>query len=195
VPQGYPPVGSTYYFVKRYSRQHLWGFTFSKTLVSGIFQGLTVRGEFGYFKDVVAAYQGKRGIGYHKIDQYNYVIGLDKYIVTNWLFSFQFIQLINSQKDFQGHKFLLPSDGPMDKVSTYLTLKIATDFFHERLKPDILFIYGDDNEWRISPKVYFEISDHFTTIAGMHIFAGNESELYGQFNDKNELFLEVKYSF
>ncbi|MCD6320127.1 MAG: DUF1302 family protein [Candidatus Desulfofervidaceae bacterium] len=183
-------------FVKQYSRINLWGGSFSKTIVNGPFQGLTVRGEFAYFKNVPAAYRNAQGqTAYHKIDKYQYVLGLDKYLISNWLFSFQFIQLINSQKDYQGYKFLLSSGGPADKVSTYLTLKIATDFFHERLKPEILFIYGDDNEWRISPKLYFEINDHLTTTAGMHIFVGKETELYGQFNDKNELFLEVRYSF
>jgi len=192
---GYPPIGSTYYFVKKYSRIHLWGFSFSKTLVSGLLQGLTIRGEFAYFKDVPMAYRLQSKTYYHKVDQYKYVIGLDKYIVTNWLFSFQFIQLINSKGSCQGQKFILPSGGTMDKVSTYLTLKIATDFFHERVKPDILILYGDDNEWRISPKVYIEIGDHVTTTIGMHIFEGDAEELYGEFDDKDEIYFQLKYSF
>ncbi len=196
VPPGYPPIGSTYHFVKKYSRINLWGGSFSKSLVSGFFQGLTIRGEFAYLKDVPVAYYDAQGrLAYTKTDQFKYVIGLDKYVITNWLFSFQLIQLINSQKDYHGYKFLLPSGGPMDKVATYLTLKISTDFFHERLKPDILIIYGDDNEWRLSPRVYFEINDHITTTIGMHIFVGKESELYGEFNDVNEFYLELNYSF
>ncbi len=196
-PETYSSVaGSTYIFTKKYSRINLWGGSFSKSFVEGFLKGLTIRGEFAYLRDVPVSYYNDRGqLSYTKTDQYKYVIGLDKYLITNWFFSFQLIQLINSQKDYQGHRFLLPSGGPMDKVSTYLTLKISTDFFHERLKPEILFIYGDDNEWRISPKMYYEFNDHLTATTGMHIFVGKESELYGEFNDVNELYLELRYSF
>jgi len=75
-----------------------------------------------------------------------------------------------------------------------LTLKVSTDFFHERLKPEILVIYGDDNDWRISPKTSFEINDNLMVTLGAHIFSGKEQHLNGQFDKNDQLFLEVKYS-
>jgi len=180
----------------QYYRVNVWGFSFSKTFVSGFLQGLTLRGEFTYTKDEPRCYKGNDGrLYWKKTDLFKYAIGLDKYIITNWFTSFQFIQLIRSKKDVEGQPFVWCSAGPMDKVETILTLKVSTDFFHERLKPGVLIIYGDDNDWRISPEAFFEISDHITTKLGMHIFVGKESGIHGQFNDKNELFLEVKYSF
>ncbi len=194
--QGIAPPGSTFYFTKKYHRINVWGGTFSKTFVSGFLKGLTLRGEFAYVRNDYRAYRTKDGkFKWAKTDCYNYVIGLDKYIVTNWLASFQFIQLINSKKDIDGQPFVWPSGGAMDKVETLLTLRVSTDFFHERLKPNILIVYGDDNDWRISPSFYFEWGDHLTTTVGAHILEGKESGLHGQFNDSKELYFEVKYSF
>ncbi|CAD7780595.1 hypothetical protein DMNBHIDG_02396 [Candidatus Methanoperedenaceae archaeon GB37] len=194
--QGIAPPGSTFYFTKKYHRINVWGGTFSKTFVSGFLKGLTLRGEFAYVRNDYRTYRTKDGkFKWAKTDCYNYVIGLDKYIVTNWLASFQFIQLINSKKDIDGQPFVWPSGGAMDKVETLLTLRVSTDFFHERLKPNILIVYGDDNDWRISPSFYFEWGDHLTTTVGAHILEGKESGLHGQFNDSKELYFEVKYSF
>jgi len=182
----------------KYHRINVWGGTFSKTFVSGPFfiKGLTVRGEFAYVKNDYRAYRTKDGkFGWAPTDCYNYVIGLDKWVISNWLASFQFIQLINSKKDVNGQKFVWPSAGPMDKVETILTLKVSTDFFHERLKPDILIVYGDDNDWRISPSFYFEWGDHWTTTFGAHILEGKASGLHGQFKHSKEIYLEIKYSF
>jgi len=191
------PPGSTFHFGQTYHRINVWGGTFSKTFVGGPLKGLTLRGEFAYVRNDYKAYYDKKEntIKWAKTDCYNYVIGLDKWVVTNWLASFQFIQLIRSKKDVNGNPFLHLSGYPMDKVETLLTLKVSTDFFHERLKPDILIVYGDDNDWRISPSFYFEWGDHWTTTFGAHILEGKESGLHGQFNDSKEVYLEVKYSF
>jgi len=196
------PTNRTYTSIKKYHRVHVLGFSFAKTFVSGFLKGLTLRGEFVYAKDQPWAYLYKipflnnmEGLKWEKTDLFNYAIGLDKYIVTNWFVSFQFIQLIKSKKDVNGQPFVWPSAGPMDKVETILTLKVSTDFFHERLKPSILIVYGDDNDWRISPETYIEISDHLTTKLGMHIFEGNGTGLHSQFNNKDEIYMELKYSF
>jgi len=85
--------------------------------------------------------------------------------------------------------------GPLDEVETTLTVMLATDFLHERLKPQILVLYGDDNDWRISPKVSYEISDQWLATMGVHFFEGKEQYLNGQFDKNDEVFMELKYSF
>ena len=190
------PPGSTFYVKQKYHRIHVWGASFAKTFVSSILKGLTVKGEFAYVKDDYRCYQGRDGKFYWaETDWYNYVIALEKWIVSNWLASFQFIQKIRSKKDVDGQPFLHMSGAPMDKVETILTLRLSTDFFHERLKPAILVMYGDDNDWLISPSFYFEWGDHWTTVLGAHILEGKETGFFGEFNDSKQIYLEIKYSF
>lgn len=136
------------------------------------------------------------------VDQYNYVLGFDKTLFTNWQFSFQFIQMwakaTEKPRTFNKNLYTLlngATRGPLDKLETTLTLMLATDFLHEKLKPQILILYGDDNDWRISPKVSYEISDQWLATAGVHIFEGKEQQLNGQFDKNDQVFLELKYTF
>ncbi len=191
-----PPIGSTFRVRKKYARIRVWGGSFSKTFTKGVFRGLTTRGEFAYVNDKVVTYIGDDGRPHQtKIDEYNYVLGFDKYLISNWLFSFQFIQKILSKKDYHGKRFLLSSGGKMRKVSTYLTLKVSTDFFHERLKPSILVLYGDQNDWRISPEFPIEWGDHITTNFGAHILEGRRKSVFGEFKGEKQIFFNFRYSF
>lgn len=190
------PPGSTFHMTEKYHRINVWGGSFAKTFVGPPLKGFTVKGEFAYVKDGYSAYLGRDGKFYWaETDCYNYVIGLEKWIISNWSAAFQFIQMIRSKKDVDGQPFLHLSGAPMDKVETILTFRLSTDFFHERLKPAILVMYGDDNDWLISPSFYFEWGDHWTTTLGAHILEGKESGFFGEFNDSKQIYLEVKYSF
>ncbi len=196
-PPSGPPSGRTLNLEKRYERIKLYGASFTKALTKGPLSGLTIRGEFAYIQDV-PTYYGTDGsvAGLVKMDNFNYVLGFDKYLVTNWFASLQFIQFITSKASYQGNSLLFgPTLGPMDQVTTMLSLKVSTDFMHERLKPDILVIYGFDNDWKITPKVQFEILDSLMAVAGVHIFEGKPQNLYGQFDENDELFFELRFGF
>ena len=193
---GLPPT-LTLNLEKRYERIYLYGGSFSKALTKGSLSGLTIRGEFAYIRDVPTYYgiDGKAA-GLVKMDNFNYVLGFDKYLVTNWFASLQFIQFITSEDSYKGNELLFgPTLGPMDQVTTMLSLKLSTDFMHERLKPEVLVIYGLDNDWKITPKVQFEILDSLVAIAGVHIFEGKPQNLYGQFDERDELFFELRFGF
>lgn len=198
----------TVFVTRRAEQIEILGGTFSKTITEGILlpglaKGWTLRGEFAYIHGDAFNYGTDRNIaGTVDIDQYNYVLGFDKNFWSNWLFSFQFIQMwakpVEKPPSFNKDKFTLlngATRGPLDKLETILTLQIATDFLHERLKPQVLIIYGDDNDWRISPKVSYEISDQWLVATGLHFFEGREAHLNGQFDKNDEFFFELKYSF
>jgi len=195
-----PPIPgvNTLNLQKRYERVYLYGGSFTKALTKGLVSGLTVRGEFAYIQDVPTYYGTDGSVKGPpvKMDNFNYVLGFDKYLVTNWFTSLQFIQYITSKESYQGYELLFgPTLGPMAQVTTMLSLKVSTDFMHERLKPEILVIYGLDNDWKISPKVQFEILDSLVAITGLHIFEGKSKNLYGQFDDNDELFFELRFGF
>lgn len=200
-------IGSLIEILRRAEQIDVFGGTFSKTITEGIVipglaKGWTLRGELAFIKGGAMNFGTDRNIvGLSDVNMYNYVLGFDKNFFTNWLFSFQFIQMITETKEkfnktAQNYTLLNGATrGPLDKVETILTLMLSTDFLHERLKPQILIIYGDDNDWRISPKISYEISDQWLVTAGVHIFEGSEPHLNGQFDKNDEVFLELKYTF
>ncbi|MFH1201992.1 MAG: DUF1302 family protein [Candidatus Omnitrophota bacterium] len=190
---------------RRAEQIEVLGGTFSKTitegiLVPGLAKGWTLRGELAYITGDAMNYGTDASIaGTVDTDQINYMLGFDKSFFSNWQFSFQFIQMwAKAREEYNQARYTLlngATRGPLDKVETMLTVMLATDFLHERLKPQILILYGDDNDWRISPKVSYEISDQWLATAGVHVFEGREQHLSGQFDKNDQLFFELKYTF
>ena len=180
------------------------GFSFAKTITKGLIddlgKGWTIRGEFAYVKNGAMNYGTDTSIqGTADVDQYNYALGFDKNLVDNWAISFQFIQLIADAREEYGtssdYTLLFgPTRGPLDQTESMVTCKISTSFMHDRVKPELLVLYGDDNDWRISPKVNFEVNDNWLLTTGLHIFEGKETQLNGQFDDNDQVFVEAKYS-
>jgi hypothetical protein len=200
---GFPP--QILIDLERVSEQiEVFGFSFEKSITKGIVgdfgKGWTVRGEFAYIKGGAMNYGTDENIrGTVDVDQYKYALGFDKTFFTKWDFSTQFIQLIaDAKEEFRFHDdytlLFGPTRGPLDHTEGIITLRLATDFMHERLKPEVLVIYTDDDDWRISPKVNFELNDNWTFTAGLHIFEGKPQHLNGQFDDNDQVFIETKYS-
>ncbi|MFC1704115.1 DUF1302 family protein [Candidatus Omnitrophota bacterium] len=183
----------------------VFGGSFSKSITKGVpgleelTRGWTIRGEYAYIMNGAMNFGTDRTIqGTVDVDQHKWAIGLDKTAFTNWDFSVQFIQLIaDSTETYNEVLYGLlfgPTRGPLDETESLVTLRIATDFAHERVRPEILVIYADDKDWRISPKVNFEINDNWMFTTGIHIFDGNPQYLNGQFEDNDQIFFETKYS-
>ena len=187
------------------------GGTFSKSITHGLFgipglgRGWTFRGELAWIRHGAMNFGTDTNIrGTCDVDQLNYVLGFDKTFWTNWNTSLQFIQYnVQEQEKFSKNNNVLlfgPTRGPLNDQMTLLTFLLSTDFMYERLKPQILVIHtvggdSDDRDWRISPKVSYEINDRWMVTLGAHIFEGAEQLLNGQFDKNDQIFFETKYSF
>ena len=206
-PPGPGFIPTAFQLTRRAEKIDVFGGTFSKTITEGVFvpglgKGWTLRGELAYIKGGAMNFGTDANIqGTVDVDQCNYVLGFDKTFFTNWMFSFQFIQMWALQRE-KPTNFVAPftllngaTRGPLDKCETILTLLLGTDFMHERLKPQVLILYGDDNDWRISPKVSYEINDSWLATVGLNVFEGKEQNLNGQFDKNDQVFFEVKYTF
>jgi len=197
-PLGIPVIpGAVARFEDRYAQTETFGFSFSKALTKGPLQGYNFRGEFAWVhnnKNGYGARDDQVGVGI--VDTYNYVLGIDKYYWTNWLFSFQFMQFWLEREKEKGYYYLLgPTSDTLDQCETILSLKIKTDFIHERLQPGVLIQWGDDNDWSINPRVEFELRDYWILAWGMHVFNGKSGQLFGQYQDRDTMYVEVKLGF
>ena len=190
---------STYY-VRSFKVWRMYGGSFNKTFTNpGPLQGVTLRGDFAYYNDEPTYYGlDTSRKGFERWNNIFWLIGADKYVVTNWLVSFQFAQYImeHAKPHILNYQPLNAyTYGPQDQVENIFTLKISTDFMHERLKPEILWSFTDDNQGKVSPKVTYELKDNIWLTAGIHYFYGNEQDSNGQFRDNSQFYTQIKYTF
>jgi hypothetical protein len=202
------PVPFNMNFTRRHKRIQASGFSLAKTFVNpGPFEGITLKGEFVYIQGEPTYYgfSGTRAAT-ESSDKYNWGFALEKSIVTNWLVSFQFLQFIIDRETFSSvnpasgltgnwHAIDPASYGVLDKVENYYILKVMTDFMHERLKPEITIVYGDDNQGRITPKVSFELRDNIWLELGYVHFFGSPDMSNGEFRNRDQMMFEVKTTF
>ena len=196
LPNG-TPIG-TYAFSRRHKLVHLVGASFNKAIVDpGLFEGLTLRGEFVYIHDEPTYYgtQGSRQAT-EPSDKYNYVLGFDKTFLTDLMCSLQFGQMITAREKFNGYQVLNGMTyGVADEVENFLSLKISKDFMHERIKPEMLIVYNDDGDGRVTSKVKFEAQENLWFTLAYHHFWGNPWTSNGQFRNDDHIVTEVKYTF
>jgi len=204
-----PPVPGdvTLNYSRRFKLVQMAGGSLNKTFTnSGPLQGITLRSDYAVFISEPTYYGDPIAGSTKGVNRWNnifWLIGLDRNVFTNWLVSFQYAQYIMEHKkskvtDPGGQDWTTLNsytNGPQDAVENIFSLKIATDFLHERLKPEILWSFTDDNQGRISPKLVYEVKDNLYWTLGLHYFYGHEQDTNGQFNDQDQLYTNLKYTF
>jgi hypothetical protein len=163
-----------------------------------------MRGDFAYYDDE-PMYWGDPDLasssGIKRLDNIFWLLGADKNVLTRWLVSFQFGQYILQQgkpggtTDPRNHFFNPYTYGPQDAVENIFSLKLASHFINDRLKPELLWSFTDDNQGRVSPKVTYEINDNLWWTVGFHYFYGSYYDSNGQFRDQSQLYTNIRYTF
>jgi hypothetical protein len=190
---------------RAFKRYRMYGASFNKTFTNeGIMQGITLRGDAACYNDE-PTYYGDPALastsGIKRWDNKFWIIGVDKYVVTNWLLSVQFGQYIlehakalgtTAQRKYPMNAFTY---GAMDQIDNIFSIKLSTDFLNERLKPEILWSFTDDNQGRVSPKLNYEIKDNLWLTVGIHYFYGNLFDSNGQYRDQSQFYTNLKFSF
>ncbi len=85
----------------------------------------------------------------------------------------------------------------LDKLRNKLDKKAVKIFlFIEILIPVFLAIFSPNkDEYWISSKVEYEINDRIKLTLGADIFGGEADGFFGQFDSKDRIYFELKYSF
>jgi len=85
--------------------------------------------------------------------------------------------------------------GYQDPIENIFTIKVSTNFLNERVRPEILWSFTDDKQGRVAPKVTYEIRDNLWLTAGINYFYGSIMDSNGQYQEQNQFFMNLKYSF
>jgi hypothetical protein len=194
-------VPRNFNYSRRFSIVQMAGGSINKSFTNtGPLQGITLRGDYAVYINEPTYYGDTTARGVNRWNNTFWLIGIDKYVVTNWLASFQFSQYImeHAHPGVSNPSYYTLNSytyGQQDRIENIFSLKIATDFMNERLKPEILWSFTDDNQGRLSPKVTYEIKDNLFFTAGIHYFYGKETDSNGQFRDISQIYGNLKYTF
>lgn len=84
-----------------------------------------------------------------------------------------------------------------DQVDTKITLRGTKNFMNETLEVVVSTIYGvNETEFLIRPSIKYDITDSTKIKVGADFFEGGSSDaMFGQFDKKDRLYVELKYSF
>ncbi len=165
----------------RYKRSHLIGGTFSNT-----FGDFVLRGEVGYSTDryFLAEHINDSG-GVNKSDDFAYVFGLDWSGIENTFLSMQL---------FQSHLIHHKAEFVRSKVDTTLTSLIRRNFINDTVIAEVLWIHStNDGDGLVRPKFSYEWQDNIKVWAGMDIFYGNQTGLFGQFSRNDRLIVGIEW--
>lgn len=89
---------------------------------------------------------------------------------------------------------------PLEDAATtpsakFVTFRIATDFFNEKLKPELLLLTDlDQGALLARPKVSYEFSDQWLGRLGADLFAGSGG-MFGYFASNDRIYSEIEWSF
>ena len=199
--------GSSWKVDRAFKRYRLYGGSFNKSFTNpGPIQGITLRGDFAVYNDE-PTYIGDPILASAKsIARWNnvfWLIGADRYFFTKWLLSAQYAQYILENAKEKSLGLTIQRQYPMnaftygfaDQVENIFTLKVSTHFLNDRLKPELLWSFTDDNQGRISPKFNYEVSDNLVFTLGAHYLYGNLFDSNGQYRNQSQFYTQLKYTF
>ncbi len=175
-------TGTTMFITPIYSRMHTVGGSFSNA-----FGAWVVRGEMAANINEGLDTSGvTAATSVTKRTTLNAAVGID-YTANNWTVSPQlFVRYISGWSSVITEK----------RTSGFVSLRLATDYMNEKLKPEMIGLYNwADQSWMLRPKVSYEFSDHIRATAGIDLFAGNTSSFFGQFDKNDRIYTEVEYTF
>jgi hypothetical protein len=72
-------------------------------------------------------------------------------------------------------------------VSTKLTAALSAE---------VLFVSSlNRSDWMLRPKLIWSMAPNWRLVAGIDAFGGSPTGLFGQFNSRDRVYTEVRYSF
>ena len=207
-PNSKSPLGYTILLDEQYRRRQALGGSFSKTVNKiGPLENFVLRGETVLFlKDIGTTHVPGNppgvGLGQNRFNDLNYALCLDKswyplFAPRGLNFEFQYFQTINFNYHMKDLTFVNPiTAGPMDQYENSASIYLWTDYLHETIQPEVLFVYETNHsDGYVRPKISYQISDHWKISLIANVYWGNKYTTWGQFNYNDEIGMQLKYGF
>jgi hypothetical protein len=172
-----------------YDRVHVFGLE-----AAAVIAGLNLRLEGGYFLSEDIEGKDPRV----KNNQIGYVFGFDRDLPLSTLnFNAQIRGIIILGTDRIDENPIDTEYRKDGKYTEHIAAVRASDSWNrDRIKPEITFTLGIENlDWRLAPKISFDLADDFTLNITYVRFAGGRDTNFGQYKDSSFAEMGLQYRF
>lgn len=146
-----------------------------------------LRGEIAGFKGRYYETDGTNGEQFLEKDSIDSFLGLDWSPGSNWSFSVQIMGSIILDYEEQLTK---------DEQSYTATLNLSKKLFREKLNLSTMYYYSLNDEDSFNRSSFdYAMTDELHVLAGFDVFSGTSDGSYGQYDNNDELWFKLKYSF
>ena len=116
----------------------------------------------------------------------DYIVGLDVPAPNSSRINVQLFQRLYTDHD---------RDTLARAVESGFTVFASTKLAHG-VEPQVLLIHSlNHNDWLLRPKVVWNFQRNWRAVAGADVFGGKPTGLFGQYDNKDRVYLEVRRSF
>ena len=100
-------------------------------------------------------------------------------------------------QDYDDYKANLLSGHPLrDEVRSVMTLRFTQHYFYQTLTLNLFAFWGiSDEDSYVIPSVKYAFSDELWTELGFNIFSGEATGEFGRFDENDNVYLNIRYSF
>lgn len=174
---------STFVYTPVHNRIHQFGATTSKDLGSVVFNGEAV-----YTKDrLFSVTRLSDPDGLSSQDVFQYLVGLNYVSPEEVRVNAQFFQIW-----FPNHD----PDMIPDQLETGASILLSTRSFHPDVEPEILWVTSlNETDWMLRARVTWDIDKQWRAAVELDVFDGPPTGLFGQFEDSDRLYYEIRYTF
>ena len=120
-------------------------------------------------------------------DLLDYIVGLEWSFPKETRFNLQLFQ-----RWFPNHD----PDMVQDRTESGVSILLSTKAFHPRIEPELLLIHSLNREdWSAQFKVTWQPDGNWQLAAGADVFSGPPTGLFGEFDNQDRVYTEVRYNF
>lgn len=120
-------------------------------------------------------------------DTLDYVVGLEYNLFRSSRFTMRLFQ-----RWFPDHDPALT----LDRVESGLSLSFSTSLLDGKVEPQLMVGNGlNRGDWLASPKLVWNLNGNWRWVMGADLFGGDRMGLFGQYDDKDRVYTELRYIF
>jgi len=128
--------------------------------------------------------------------EWRLLIGYEHELMQDLTGSFQYY--LEAMDDYRNYKKNLPPQTPeKDEFRHLLTLRLTQLMLQQNLKLSLFIYYSpSDNDTHIRPQISYKLTDNWLLLGGANLFYGkDEHTFFGQFEDNNNIYTGLRYSY
>lgn len=172
-----------YVYRPDHDRIRQWGATVSKD-----FDRVVFKGELIYTKDQwLSVVDPADEDGVVRQDHLDYIVGLEYSLAGSSRLNMQVFQ-----RWYLDHVAILPQEELESGYSLYATTRWPTP----SIEPQLTYIQSiNHQDWVLRPRVVWELNRNWRLSGGADLIGGSKLGLFGRYEDKDRVYVEVRYMF